>query len=216
MSDEPRPASAQLTAWRSRFGDDYTARNAASAEALDSRRRLWRRVLDAFPQPPQSALEVGANIGLNLKALAELLPEAALYGLEPNPGARQALALSGIVAAPNVLDGAAQAIPLGDGAVDLVFTCGVLIHIAPQDLGAAYAEMHRVARRYLLSIEYFADKPEEVAYRGRAGLLFKRDFGAFWLDNFNDLALLDYGFFWKRATGLDNLTWWLFEKGEAR
>ena len=42
--------------------------------------------------------------------------------------------------------------------------------------------------------------------------LFKRDFGGFWLDNFPDLQVVKYGFSWKRLTGLDNLTWWVFEK----
>ena len=49
-------------------------------------------------------------------------------------------------------------------------------------------------------------------HRGREGPLFKRDFGALWLDLFPGLALVAYGFFLKRATGLDNLTWWLFAK----
>ena len=52
-----------------------------------------------------------------------------------------------------------------------------------------------------------------AASRRRTGLLFKRDFGALWMDRFHGLRIVDYGFFWKRATGLDNLTWWLFEKG---
>ena len=27
-----------------------------------------------------------------------------------------------------------------------------------------------------------------------------------------NVGINDFGFFWKRATGLDNLTWWLFAK----
>ena len=42
--------------------------------------------------------------------------------------------------------------------------------------------------------------------------LFKRDFGGLWLDTCPDLRVVAYGFAWKRLTGLDNLTWWLFEK----
>ena len=73
-------------------------------------------------------------------------------------------------------------------------------------------EARRVARRYIVCIEYFSDKTEEITYRGHRGMLFKRDFGGFWLDNFPDLEVRDYAFAWKRATGLNNLTWWLFEK----
>ena len=71
---------------------------------------------------------------------------------------------------------------------------------------------YRVTRRYIVCIEYFSDKPEEIPYRGHDGVLFKRDFGGFWIDNFPDLETRDYGFVWKRVTGLDNLTWWVFEK----
>ena len=72
--------------------------------------------------------------------------------------------------------------------------------------------MYRVSNRYIVCIEYFSDKPEEIEYRGQSGMLWKRDFGSFWMEQHPDLKLLDYGFFWRRATGLDNLTWWLWEK----
>ena len=43
-------------------------------------------------------------------------------------------------------------------------------------------------------------------------MLFKRDFGGHWMDLYPDLRLVGNGFFWRRSTGLDNITWWLFEK----
>ena len=96
--------------------------------------------------------------------------------------------------------------------VEFVFTIGVLIHIAPDDLLASCREMFRVSSQYVACAEYFNPTPVEIDYRGHRGVLFKRDFGAFWLDNFPELELVDYGFLWKRATGLDDLTWWLFCK----
>jgi hypothetical protein len=94
----------------------------------------------------------------------------------------------------------------------MVFTSGVLIHIHPDHLLPSCSEMFRVAGRYIVCVEYFSDHAEGIQYRGNANVLFKRDFGGFWLDHFDQLALVDYGFFWRRVTGLDNLTWWLFEK----
>lgn len=132
--------------------------------------------------------------------------------LEPNPTARRTLTEDGVVPAADVMDGFAASIPLPEAAADLVFTCGVLIHIHPDDLQASVREIHRVATRYIVCIEYFSDKPEMIPYRGHQDRLFKRDFGGLYLDLFADLHVLDYGFAWKRATGLDNLTWWLFEK----
>ena len=73
-------------------------------------------------------------------------------------------------------------IDLADESIDLVFTNGVLIHVDPEHLEAACREMHCVARHYLLTIDYYASEPETKTYRDRQGLLFKRDFGAFWLD----------------------------------
>ena len=204
--------SPQLDAWRGDFGDAYLGRNDADGVG---RTAMWERILQPLADdPPRSILEVGANIGLNLRALAGLTG-ARLIALEPHAGARARLIDDGVVSPGDAHDGCAAAIPLADGAVDMAFTSGVLIHIAPPDLEASCAEIHRVARRYIACAEYFSDAPEAVPYRGRDGLLFKRDFGDFWMDRFADLRLMDYGFFWRRATGLDNLTWWLFEKGSV-
>ena len=76
---------------------------------------------------------------------------------------------------------------------------------------AACHEIYRCVE-FIVCIEYFSAQPQEIVYRGVSEVLFKRDYGGFWVDQFPDLRLIDYGFLWQRATGLDNLTWWLFEK----
>jgi pseudaminic acid biosynthesis-associated methylase len=198
--------------WRGDFGNAYTDRNAVSDDKLKALTNHWARIMRGTEgAPPQTILEVGANIGLNLRAL-RLLIGAKFIALEPNANARQRLVADGVVAAEMALDGLGDAIPLGAGAVDMAFTSGVLIHVHPDNLLATCKELHRVSRRYIACIEYFSDKPEEVLYRGETKALFKRDFGGFYLDNFPDLRVLDYGFSWKRFSGLDNLTWWLFDK----
>ena len=212
MSSKTDP---QLEFWRGSFGDEYIKRNPLNEATVRSRIAMWARILEALRgRPLDSVLEVGANVGVNLAALRHLTP-ATLYALEPNDKARARLVENGLVPAARALGGSAAAIALDDRAVDLVFTSGVLIHIAPENLAAACRDMHRVARRYVACIEYFSSDPEEVLYRGHAGRLYKRDFGGFWLDQFADLRVVDYGFFWRRSTGLDNLTWWLFEKTAA-
>ena len=201
----------QIEFWRGQFGDGYADRNVADRETVAQRKAMWQRILSPMKPPPQSILEVGANVGLNLKALAALLP-AELHAIEPNGKARGILAQSGALTAEHILDATASDIPLQDGAVELAFTSGVLIHIAPENLLASCQEICRVSSRYIACAEYFNPTPVEIAYRGHSGVLFKRDFGGFWLDNFAELELVDYGFLWKRATGLDDLTWWLFRK----
>jgi pseudaminic acid biosynthesis-associated methylase len=206
-------SEAQLEAWRGAFGDAYIERNAVSTAVLRARTAMWAEILRSIPGASlETIAEIGANIGYNLRAL-RLLTAARFIAVEPNAEARRRLVADGVAAEGDVIDAAAQSLPLPAGGADLAFTSGVLIHIAPDDLGAACDEIFRISRRYVACIEYFADKPEAIVYQGRSDLLFKRDFGAFWLDRFPQLRVIDYGFFWKRITGLDNLTWWLFEKG---
>jgi len=95
----------------------------------------------------------------------------------------------------------------------MAFTSGVLIHVEPGRLVATLDEIHRVSSKYILAAEYFSPRPEALTYRGQDGLLFKNDFGGLYMDRFPDLKLMDYGFFWKRVSGIDDITWWLFRKG---
>ena len=215
MIREKDRSTRQLDAWRGEFGDAYGGRNQVDEAMIAARTAMWSRILQPLADaPPQSILEVGANIGFNLRALSSLTT-ARLMALEPHAGARQRLIDDGVVSPDHALDGTAAQSPLANGAVDMVFTSGVLIHIAPEDLGPSCDEIHRVSGRYIACAEYFADTPQEISYRGQEGLLFKRDFGAFWMDRHPDLRLMDYGFFWRHATGLDNLTWWLFTKEQG-
>src|SRR5262245_5030061 len=126
--------------------------------------------------------------------------------------ARGLLVQDGVVAVDDVRGGVASAIDLPDSVADLVFTSSVLIHIHQDHLLSSCSEIHRCASRWIGCIEYFSDKPEMIPYRGQDDQLFKCDLGGFWLDNFPDLRIIAYDFSWKRVTGLDNLTWWLFEK----
>lgn len=207
-----RQNTEQLKFWRGDFGNAYVDRNSSEADHLRARVAMWSPIMASMVgTPPRSILEVGANIGNNLRALRQLTG-AEFYALEPNEKARGILVGEGVVPAKNVRDGFAASIDLADGAVDMAFTSGVLIHVHPDDLEASCREIHRVASRYIICIEYFADTPEEIAYRGHAERLFKRDFGSYWLALFPEMETIAYGFAWKRLTGLDNLTWWVFRK----
>lgn len=191
-------SSEQELAWRGAFGDEYTKRNGSHT----GRELLWLKLLKPMDKL-SSICEIGAGRGANLDVLTKMT-DAEVIGVEPNELARQSC--------NKIVAGTAQACPIGDAAVDLSFTCGVLIHIPPDELGDACDEIYRISNRYIACIEYFSDEPQSKQYRGRDNLLFKRDFGSYWLDRFPDLEVLDYGFFWKRMTGLDNLTYWVFAK----
>ncbi|PPR64335.1 MAG: hypothetical protein CFH10_00274 [Alphaproteobacteria bacterium MarineAlpha4_Bin2] len=202
----------QINAWRGKFGDSYTDRNTADPERLANVTRAFREILSHIgDDPPASILEVGANLGGNIRAL-KTITDAKLFAVEPNGKARGIMVDEGVLPADYVTDATAGDLPFDNGQIDLVFTSGVLIHIPHDYVERAYNEMHRVARRYVLSIEYFSPTPVSVPYRGETDLLFKRDFGGQWLNMFDDLEHVANGFFWKRTTGLDDVTWWLFRK----
>ncbi|WP_211912652.1 pseudaminic acid biosynthesis-associated methylase [Tardiphaga alba] len=210
MSNET--STPQVEFWRGDFGNSYTERNTATHRQLAARVAMWSDILKPLVgKMPESILEVGCNLGINLRALRALSP-ATLYAVEPNESARAVLVRDNVLAQENLTDGFAQSIKFPDRVADLAFTSGVLIHIHPDNLLQACEEIHRCSARYIACVEYFSDKPEMIPYRGHDDRLFKRDFGDFWMEHFPDLTVLATGFAWKRITGLDNLTWWLFEK----
>lgn len=202
----------QLEEWRGEFGRAYTERSQPTEAATAGIAAAFGPVVGHMAAaPPRSILEVGANVGRTLGGMARVT-DAELWALEPNEVARAGLAASGILPPERIVDGHAGDIPLDDGAVDLAYTSGVLIHVPPDAIEAALDEIHRVARRWVLCCEYFAPAERAITYRGRGDLLWNRDYGSLWMDRFDDLEPVAYGFFWRRLTPFDDTTWWLFRK----
>jgi pseudaminic acid biosynthesis-associated methylase len=192
-----------LEAWRGAFGTAYTERNVVD----------WRARVSGFRQALEgleirSALEVGCNRGHNVMALRDVFGESVrLEAVEPNEHARRIAAAAGVFALP----GEAGRLPFGAREFDLVFTVGVLIHIATPDLPDALREIARVAGRYILAAEYFSERDIEIPYRGREGLLWKRDFGA-WYERCCAPFRIEREGFLARDEGFDDLNWWLLAR----
>lgn len=202
----------QLDAWTGDFGRAYLERNSVIDDTdLGPRTAAWENVRRSFPEAPKSVLEVGANIGRNLACWSRLL-DAELHAVEPfaDAFARQASVVGDRLTSTHNCSG--FELPFDDASIDFVFTSGVLIHIAPDDLPKIMSEIVRVSKRYVLCNEYFAKQPEEIAYRGHSGLLFKRDFGRYYTEQWPSLKCLNTGFFWLGNSPFDDTTWWLFEK----
>ena len=135
----------QTREWTGSFGREYTDRNTFAPAELDAlydrnygitRRALNRRFLEGIPRCAH-ILEVGCNVGNQLLVLQEM-GFTNLYGIEIQSYALE-LARSRV---PDVkfTQASVLAIPYPDQNFDLVFTCGVLIHIAPTDVPVALAE----------------------------------------------------------------------------
>ena len=204
-------STRQIDLRKSEFGTEYATRNPVTPESSRLLIRRWSRMLQHAIAPfPQSVLEVGCNLGRNLAALVQMVPE--VHAVEPNLEVMERARANPALARASIQAGTAFDLPYEDRSIDLVFTSGVLIHVNPKDLPDAVDEIVRVARHYVLCIEYFSHEPVSVPYRGLNGQLFKRDFGRFYAERFPDLHALDYGFFWKPVDAADNSNWWLFAK----
>ena len=66
--------------WAGKFGDDYERRN-RDKNWIASNLALFSRILRQT-QKVKTVIEFGANIGLNLKAIQKLLPDAKLDAVE--------------------------------------------------------------------------------------------------------------------------------------
>jgi len=174
----------QLAAWTSSFGHRYTDRNNLTVSEMDDafalqfgirKSEIYRDLIGPTRLRAGRVLEVGCNVGLQLRLLARVNPTLEFHGVEP-----QLYALERARAAcPEMRFHQATAfdLPFEDGSFDLVMTHGVLIHIEPTDLPRALSEIHRVTRRFILCHEYYSPETVEVRYHGEQGLLWKTDFG---------------------------------------
>lgn len=157
-------------------------------------------------------LELGANIGQNLLAIRNLLPDCRLAAVEINRKAAERLATieDTRVHTGSITDFA----PADLGSFDLTFTSGVLIHISPDRLPQVYNLLHGCSRKYILVWEYYNPTPVTVPYRGHSERLYKRDFAGELLERNTDLELVDYGFQYRRDHNFpaDDSTWFLLAK----
>jgi pseudaminic acid biosynthesis-associated methylase len=203
-------SSETIEFWTGKFGEEYMKRN--NYEILfPLKEKFFIKMLSKI-DICENILEIGCNTGINLCALKKH-SKATLYGVEPYHKALYECVSSKILDEDKAYNTTGSKLDMfSDKQIDLVFTCGVLIHVPPSELKNTTDNIVRIASKYVLCCEYFSDKEEEVNYRGNTGKLFKRDWGSFYLENYKNLELVDYGFEWKRVSGLDNFTWWLFKK----
>lgn len=94
------------------------------------------------------------------------------------------------VAAAVFTQASALAIPYPDQFFDLVFTSGVLIHIAPADLSAVIAEINRRAKQWIWGLEYYAPQMTAVEYRGHHSLLWKTNFARLYIEQCEGLQFV--------------------------
>lgn len=195
--------------WAGDFGNEYISRN-KSEEYLASNLNFFSKAFNQIGKP-NSLIEFGANIGMNLRAIKLLFPRIDLFGIEINKTASEELAT--FLGTDKVFNGSIFDY-LPNQKFDVSLIKGVLIHINPDMLNNVYSKLYESSSKYILICEYYNPSPVTVNYRGHSDRLFKRDFAGEMLEKYSDLNLVDYGFCYKRdkAFPQDDVTWFLLEK----
>lgn len=196
--------SETIDFWSGDFGTAYTARN-----RVDWRARIpfWDRLVGKYGF--RSVYEVGCNAGWNLSAIKHSIHgyNVTLWGEDVNKKAIDQAESAGLNI--SLVENKNEEIHLPP--YELVFTSGVLIHIAPQDLKAFMQRIVDGSCDLVLAIEYEAEQEEEVIYRGHTGKLWRRTYGKLYQEM--GLELIETGKLGEKD-GFDKngITYWLLRK----
>ena len=199
--------SEQESFWAGSFGKDYIERN-RDEKLLASNFVFFSNILSKMSKLPNSCVELGANIGMNILPLRTLLPNSEITGVEINAEACEELEKTGC----NVINQSILEFQV-EQTYELVLLKGVLIHQNPDHLVKTYERIFSLSSKWIIIAEYFNPTPVAIPYRGYENKLFKRDFAGELLSQFPSLELAAYGFNYQGDVfPQDNISWFLIEK----
>jgi pseudaminic acid biosynthesis-associated methylase len=182
--------------WNGEFGKEYTERNIYSPQGLDeayieqygiSRIEMNKEFLSEYVSKSAKILEIGCNVGNQLRVLQKMGFNN-LYGIELQPYAVQRA--KDLTKGINIIQGVADDIAFKDGYFDLVFTSGVLIHIAPENLSKVMKEITRCSNKHVWGFEYYSDAFAEISYRENENALWKGNYDEEYIRNCPELKLI--------------------------
>jgi pseudaminic acid biosynthesis-associated methylase len=184
--------------WSNEGGVEYTRRN-----RVDWRKRIpiWKHFIEKTGA--RSVFELGCNAGWNLSAIHRAVPDVNVWGADVNEKALAQAEGCGLDVYNVHHD------KFEHYTAELTFTAGVLIHIPPEELGKAMNKLIRISSDWVLAIEYEADQEEEIVYRGKTGLLWKRPYGELYQEM--GLTMIETGKL-QQDVGFDNCRYWLMRK----
>jgi len=202
----------QIDRWSGQFGEKYTNRSSWPAEEYNLLFKDWfgctrlecnEKFIGKLDRNSK-ILEVGCNLG-NQLILLQKMGFKNLYGIELNEyTVSQALKRAKNI---NIKQGSIFEIPYKDQEFDMVFTSGVLIHIAPKNIEKAISEVNRCSKKYIWGYENYSEKYEMT----NKNYLWRTNFFQLYLDIFPDFKLVKKEIFpWKQSKSM--LSMFLLEK----
>jgi pseudaminic acid biosynthesis-associated methylase len=199
--------------WQGEFGNEYTNRNINIDQSTYDKFGMTRTAMNqTFLDflDINNILEVGCNRGEQLNCLYQRNNIIDYYGIDINEHALSEARQQGF----NVIKGSGFDIPFKDNYFDLVYTSGVLIHIAPENLLKIMSEIYRCSKKYVWAFEYWSVSYQEINYRNNNGYLWKGNFRKLYQQYFPDLKLIKEEFYeYKDGSGCID-TMFLLSKGE--
>ena len=182
--------------WAGAFGRKYTDRCQIDYQP---RIEIFKKLLIGIKWDNiKSALEIGCNLGHNLRAIADTRIEDSvpleepirIQGIEINPYAIEKSEMK-----DSIVLGSAYELPWIDNSFDLVLSAGVLIHIPPDSLEKAMKEMYRVSNKFIMMIEYPNEKEVGREYRdfGNKEGVWSRPYGEIFQKLFPESKLIKTG-----------------------
>lgn len=216
---EQKFQTSQENVWRNYHGFRYVVHHMAE-NWQSTRTPFWEMLLQFVPDC-RSILEMGCNIGANLKAINKLNPEIQISGIEINQHAVDVLRQSNV---GEIHCGSILEADLGN-TFDLVFTRGVLIHINPAELPRVLHNMAKHSQKYVLIYEHYSPtlvQPKGYARRvkgGEAGegYQFWQDYSGAFSALYPDWTVVQHGIDLRpgRAPKSGSMHWTLFRRPSA-
>jgi len=188
--------TTQEQLWLGNFGQEYTERNILDPGELDnaymesfgvSRTKMNELFIMNLGLENKKILEVGCNVGNQLRMLQKMGFNY-LYGVELQPYAVQRA--KDLTKGINIIQGVGDDLPFKDEYFDLVFTSGVLIHIAPNTLPDIVKEITRCSKKYVWGFEYYSETFKDVEYRGNMDALWKADYVKEYIKNCPEIKIV--------------------------
>ena len=195
--------------WQKTYAEKYIKKNYTFDDNKGA--KAWKKMLSKCNKDDLNILECGSNIGRNIRQIKKSFPKSTCSVIEINNEALEICKFNNDI--EKSFCGSLFDCDFDKNQFDLVFTMGVLIHTAPENLLSAMTKIKSWSSKYILFGEYFNRTPCSIEYQGQKNQLFKRDFGKFFIENF-EAKCIDYGFLWSHeyeTAGFDDCTWWLFD-----